>query len=113
MLNAVLFEPLVAAASSPPYPPSQVIPQLTWAPPQTIRREARGSDNWPLTWGDDDALYGAYGDGQGFVPMVPKKLSMGFARITGGPMTSPERISVRRPARPLVTARRERKRAGC
>ena len=96
MLNAVLFEPLVAAVTSTgssekralrsaPYPQSAVIDQLAWAPPATIRRAARGSDNWPLTWGDDDALYGAYGDGQGFVPVVPNKLSMGFARITGGP----------------------------
>jgi hypothetical protein len=41
--------------------------------------------NWPLTWGDDDALYGAYGDGNGFEPHTPEKLSMGFARIIGGP----------------------------
>ena len=27
----------------------------------------------------------AYGDGWGFDPRVPEKLSMGFARITGGP----------------------------
>jgi len=97
MLNAMLFEPLVEAvsgasgspkevqASGAPYPASPVIQELVWAAPETIRRDARGSDNWPLTWGDDDALYGAYGDGQGFMPFVPKKLSMGFARITGGP----------------------------
>jgi hypothetical protein len=56
-----------------------------WALPETIRRAAQGSDNWPLTWGDDDAMYGAYGDGNGFEPRTPEKLSMGFARITGGP----------------------------
>jgi hypothetical protein len=49
-------------------------------------RQARGSDNWPLTWAEDDALYGAYGDGNGFEPFTPEKLSMGFARITGGPL---------------------------
>ena len=89
MLNAAIFAPLVAAvesAKSPdaaPVAPSPVIRDLVWAPPATIQRAARGSDNWPLTWGDDDALYGAYGDGQGFERFVPKKLSMGFARILG------------------------------
>jgi CubicO group peptidase (beta-lactamase class C family) len=96
MLNAVLFTPLVEAVesepSSPgsgdraaPYLPSPVIERLSWAPPETIRRDARGSDNWPLTWADDGAMYGAYGDGQGFMPIVPRKLSMGFARIAGDP----------------------------
>lgn len=96
MLNASLFEPLVdaiisrplAANQSPdaaPYPPSPVVSELTWAPADTIRRAALGSDIWALTWADDDALYGAYGDGKGFEPGVPRKLSMGFARITGGP----------------------------
>jgi 6-phosphogluconate dehydrogenase (decarboxylating) len=50
-----------------------------------IRRAAQGSDNWPLAWADDDALYGAYGDGNGFKPFLKEKLSMGFAKITGGP----------------------------
>jgi CubicO group peptidase (beta-lactamase class C family) len=93
MLNASLFAPLVdaitrhpqQAAGSPLYPQSPVIGRMVWAPPESTRRAAEGSDNWPLTWADDDALYGAYGDGQGFEPRVPKKLSMGFARITGGP----------------------------
>lgn len=94
-LNAMLFEPLVAAVTgpgagppasgSPPYPPSPVIRDITWAPAATIRRAAQGSDNWPLTWGDDDALYGAYGDGHGFEPPTPEKLSLGLARIAGGP----------------------------
>ena len=73
------------APVTPPYPRSPVITQVTWAPPDTIIRRARGSDNWPMTWGDDDALYTAYGDGNGFEPFVPAKLSMGFSRVTGGP----------------------------
>jgi len=69
----------------PPYPPSPVITGIEWAPPNAIVRAARGSDNWPLTWADDDNLYAAYGDGNGFVPFVERKLSLGLARITGGP----------------------------
>ena len=64
---------------------SQVIKAIRWAPVQSMRRAAKGSDNWPLTWADDDALYGAYGDGNGFEPFNPEKLSLGFVRITGEP----------------------------
>ncbi len=52
---------------------------------QTILRQAEGSDNWPLTWADDDALYTAYGDWWGLDPKAPEKLSQGLARIEGGP----------------------------
>ena len=72
-------------APRPPYPPSPVITKLTWAPKETIVRAAPGCDNFPLTWADDDALYTTYGDGRGFEPQVERKLSMGFARITGPP----------------------------
>jgi len=66
-------------------PNSPIIKEALWAPPETIVRKARGSDNWPLTWADDDALYAAYGDGNGFEPFIAAKLSMGFARITDEP----------------------------
>jgi CubicO group peptidase (beta-lactamase class C family) len=97
------FEPIVRAAqpaaqkprgsaalpetawSTPPYPASGVIRGIEWAPAEKIIRQAKGSDNWPVTWGDDDALYTAYGDGNGFEPRVPKKLSLGLAKITGMP----------------------------
>ncbi|MBW3543201.1 MAG: DUF4185 domain-containing protein, partial [Planctomycetes bacterium] len=68
-----------------PYPPSPVVRQIEWAPAEAIVRQAPGGDNWPLTWGDDDAMYTAYGDGRGFKPFVPKKLSMGLAKVVGGP----------------------------
>jgi hypothetical protein len=90
-LNARLFEPLVQAVrgrsdqAGAPYPLSSVITDIDWAPAATIVRAAQGGDNWPMTWADDDALYTAYGDGHGFEPRVASKLSMGFARITGGP----------------------------
>jgi hypothetical protein len=69
----------------PPYPPSPVIARIDWAPASEIIRLAPGSDNWPLAWGDDDALYTAYGDGFGFEPLIGEKLSLGFARIEGDP----------------------------
>ena len=69
----------------PPYPPSPVIKGMRWAPAESIVRKARGGDNWPMTWADDDHLYTAYGDGNGFEPHIPDKLSMGFARVEEGP----------------------------
>jgi len=76
------FEPIVAAATSS-LPRSSFIKEIRWAPTNTILRAAKGSDNWPLTWADDGALYGAYGDGNGFKPFIKEKLSMGLARIDG------------------------------
>ena len=73
-----------------PYPPSPIITGVTWAPIDNIVRKATGkkrdgSDNWPISWADDDNLYTAYGDGYGFDPIVPNKLGLGFARVIGGP----------------------------
>jgi hypothetical protein len=85
----ILFEPLVAAvtdvAVTNAVPRSSLIQEIRWAPTGTISRAARGSDNWPLTWADDDSLYGAYGDGNGFEPFDKEKLSLGLARIEGTP----------------------------
>ncbi len=74
-----------ASESTAPYPRSSVIRSIQWAPVESIVSKANGSDNWPITWADDDALYTAYGDGWGFEPRVDEKLSMGFAQVTGGP----------------------------
>src|SRR3989441_5575260 len=90
-LREYFFHPLMkavndsaaAATGSAPYPPSPLIKGLTWSSKETIIRRANGSDNWPLTWADDDNLYTAYGDGNGFEPFVPEKLSLGLAKIIG------------------------------
>lgn len=74
-----------SAGTRAPCPPSPLISGIEWAPLNKIIRLAKGSDNWPITWADDDALYTAYGDGRGFEPFVPKKLSMGLAKIIGSP----------------------------
>jgi hypothetical protein len=62
-----------------------VIAGIDWAPDDTIVRHAKDGDNWPVTWADDDALYTTWGDGTGFPPRVERKLSCGFARVTGPP----------------------------
>jgi len=98
------FGPICATVSmesrlqtaTPRVPPSLVIREIRWAPKDTIVRQARGSDNWPMTWADDDAPYTAYGDGNGFEPFTPEKLSLGFARITGGP-TDCKGVNLRSP----------------
>jgi hypothetical protein len=74
-----------ANAQTAPYPPSSLITRVDWAPKESILRHAKGCDNWPLTWADDGNLYGAYGDGNGFEPFLPEKLSLGLATISGGP----------------------------
>jgi CubicO group peptidase (beta-lactamase class C family) len=71
--------------AEPLYPPIPIIEKIVWSPKETIMRKARGSDNWPMTWGDDDALYTAYGDGNGFEPHIREKLSLGLAKIDGAP----------------------------
>lgn len=76
---------LETAADVGPTPPSPMIKTIEWAPTETIIRTARGSDNWALTWADDDALYTAYGDGRGFEPPLDEKLSLGLAKIDGYP----------------------------
>jgi CubicO group peptidase (beta-lactamase class C family) len=96
-VRELLFEPLIdavvtGAEATPkklmgaPYPPSGLISRIDWAPKETIVRKAKGGDNWPMTWGDDDFLYTAYGDAWGFEPLIKEKLSMGLARVEGGPV---------------------------
>ncbi|HEY1342127.1 MAG TPA: serine hydrolase [Bryobacteraceae bacterium] len=79
----LVVKPLMEAVMvRAPYPPSRAIRAAVFG--KEIRRDAIDSDNWPLTWGDDQQ-YTSYGDGFGFEPRVEKKLGMGFARISGRP----------------------------
>jgi CubicO group peptidase (beta-lactamase class C family) len=71
--------------SRAPYPTSSLIIGVEWAPVESIVRLAPGGDNWPITWGKDDQLYTAYGDGRGFKPFVDRKLSLGLAQVSGVP----------------------------
>jgi hypothetical protein len=73
------------AALLPPYPASSVISGITWHW-ETYTNAAIGSDLWPVTWGPDGHLYVAWGDGGGFGGSDSDgRVSMGFARIEGGP----------------------------
>lgn len=79
---------LVLAMSSPltavsPYPNSTVITgvNFNWS---THIRLSPGSDNWPITWADNDHQYSSWGDGGGFGGTnTDGRVSLGFARIEG------------------------------
>ena len=96
-----------------PYPPSPVITGIEWAPASSIVRRARGGDNWPITWADDDNLYTAYGDGKGFEPFIDVKLSMGLCRISGSPDDF-KAVNLRSPSfETVATGPAARRPAGC
>jgi hypothetical protein len=79
-----------SAASSSAPAPAGTTPTATrrisgvtfdWA---SHRREAHGSDNWPVTWSDDDHQYALFGDGGGFSgDNEDGRASFGVARIEG------------------------------
>ena len=72
-------------AAEPPCPHSAVIESITWHW-ETYTNAAPGSDLWPITWGPDDHLYTAWGDGGGFGGTDSDgRVAMGFARIEGTP----------------------------
>jgi hypothetical protein len=71
------------APAASPYPPSPVIEGISfdWS---THIRLAPGSDNWPITWADDDHQYTSWGDGGGFGGSnTLSRVSLGIARIEG------------------------------
>lgn len=108
LVAVMIARAAVAAEPKPAYPPSPVIAGIEWAAKDTIRRAAKDGDNWPVTWGADGALYTTWGDGTGFAPKVERKLSCGFARITGGPDDFAG-FNIRSPAEMLGDGRRGKK----
>ena len=77
----VSASPLFAATS--PYPPSPVITDITFDLSR-YRRLAPGSDNWALTWSNDDHQYTTWGDGGGFSGTNDNcRVALGFARVEG------------------------------
>ena len=72
-----------ADVPQPPYPPSPVIARVEFDFSTHVRL-APGSDNWPVTWADDDNLYGVWGDGGGFGGTNSAgRVLLGVARIEG------------------------------
>jgi hypothetical protein len=75
--------PGFSLALTAPYPPSPVIGSPTFDFSTHVRL-APGSDNWPLTWADDDNQYTSWGDGGGFKGTDSVcRVSLGFGRLEG------------------------------
>lgn len=74
---------ILTHAQRSPYPKSPVIKgvEFDWS---THMRVATGSDNWPITWAEDDNQYVVWGDGGGFggTNRIGRS-SIGVARIEG------------------------------
>src|SRR5690349_16160459 len=71
---------LILAQSHAPYPPSPAIRSISWLW-ETRQTAAIGSDLWPVTWGPDNHLYAAWGDGGGFGGSDSDgRVAMGIAR---------------------------------
>jgi len=67
----------------PPYPASAAITGISFEF-SSLQRLAPGSDNWAITWADDDHQYATWGDGGGFGGGdLDGRVSMGVARIEG------------------------------
>lgn len=81
-LYFIFFTTTTFAVNSP-FPQSDYITKVEIGP--TIKSAAQGSDNWPVTWADNDNLYVTFGDGNGFETNPTPRLSMGFAVVTGNP----------------------------
>jgi len=85
ILLIVHFAAEVLSAPAAPYPHSAVIREINWHW-ETYTNAALGSDLWPVTWGPDNNLYTAWGDGGGFGGSDHDgRVAMGFARIEGFP----------------------------
>lgn len=77
----ILLNPV--PASGDPYPPSPRISGVIFDF-STHDRRGEGSDNWPMTWGDDDNQYTSWGDGGGFGGTnAVGRVSLGVGRVEG------------------------------
>jgi hypothetical protein len=70
-------------------PPSSLITGIEFQM-ATLRTDGLGSDNWPITWANDDHQYTSFGDGVGFgatdieEQWGPDRVGFGFGRVEGG-----------------------------
>jgi len=87
IFTVVIFVSACNAVTSPPaespYPQSAVIEKVNFDWVSRIQL-APGSDNWAITWADDNHQYASWGDGGGFGGTNSKsRVSLGVARIEG------------------------------
>jgi len=84
LLAANLFTLSTTGISAdPPYPSSSIIAGVAfdWATHQQL---APGSDNWAITWADDNNQYATWGDGGGFGGTNEDgRVSLGVACVQG------------------------------
>lgn len=81
----LMFISAEAVAQQAPYPPSTHVESIEWNYESHLQY-GQGSDQWPLTWAEDDHLYSAWGDGWGWLREEDDaKRSIGVTRITGRP----------------------------
>jgi hypothetical protein len=83
------------ATGAAPYPASPVITGIEWAPAETIVRRAPGSDNWPVTWADDDAIYSTWETAGALNPGRPQNSASGLRASTAPPLHRQASTSVR------------------
>lgn len=84
---------LSVSAQTSQFPPSPVVSGITFNF-ATLDERAPGSDNWAITWADDDHQYTTWGDGGGFGGSDDSgRVSLGFARVEG-PKNSYQGINV-------------------
>ena len=73
----------LSSDANSPYPQSNLITGVSFDWSSHVRY-AHGSDNWPITWADDDNQYTTWGDGGGFGGSNRKgRVSLGIARVEG------------------------------
>ena len=78
-----LFISFNAFSQIPVYPQSEIITGIQFDF-STIIEYAPGSDNWAITWADDDYQYTTWGDGGGFGGTNSiGRVSMGIGRVEG------------------------------
>lgn len=83
ILVPVLTTAVNVALSGAPYPQSSHITGISWDM-STLKNRAPYSDNWCITWADDDRQYTSWGDGGGFGGnQTDGRVSMGVGRVEG------------------------------
>lgn len=77
--------PAKSGTATSPYPPSSVIASMSWDFSGRVQ-DPNGSDLWPVTWGSDDKVWTAWGDGGGFHGSNSNgRVSLGFGTIANAP----------------------------